>query len=383
MEVKISMALSISHIIREAKKIVKRKIPGFKETLSVKELRQNPFICVMIQCAYKDGEVNDDEKFLIRKVVRAAYSFVDGEEIDKILPKAIEEEAKNPTPIGDIVINLKDRTPKTPYDAEYEDKLHLITFAYMLSMEDYEINEKEEEYIKELAQKLKVSNVDMESIKRTVVNEFSAQGSKRAGNLYRNVAKFSLINIDELYKDPIFNLLVQIASAQGSFISQEEREMIKTILCSIHDISRITINNVFNKAVEKVIEDPINMEKLINELKDTNVDIEPLIKLAYFIILKRDEEGKQSEMEIVENIHKLLNVPDDKIKNIINEVKSIIEKQRTLDYMKGRDVFNAVNGMHVGVIIDENKENNEWVIKEPSGVVYEMDKSKVFIREIN
>ncbi len=383
MEVRISMALSISHIIREAKKIVKRKIPGFKETLSVKELRQNPFICVMIQCAYKDGVVNEDEKFLIRKVVRAAYSFVDGEEIDKILPKAIEEEAKNPTPVGDIVINLKDRTPKTPYDAEYEDKLHLITFAYMLAMEDYEINEKEEEYIKELAQKLKVSNVDMESIKRTVANEFSAQGSKRAGNLYRNVAKFSLINIDELYKDPIFNLLVQIASVQESFISQEEREMIKTILCSIHDISRITINNVFNRAVEKVIEDPIDMEKLINNLRDSDIDIEPLIKLAYFIILKRDEEGKHSEMEIVENIHKLLNVPDDKIKNIINEVKSIIEKQRTLDYMKGRDVFNAVNGMHIGVIIDENKDNSEWVIKEPSGVVYEMDKSKVFIREID
>ncbi len=378
------MALSISHIIREAKKIVKRKIPGFKETLSVNELRENPFICVMIQVAYKDGKINDDEKFLIRKVVRAAYSFVDGEDIDKVLPKAIEEEKTNPTPIGDIVIHLKDRTPKTPYDAEYEDKLHLITFAYMEAMEDFEINEKEEEYIFELAKKLKVSPVDVESVKRTVLNEFSVQGSNRVGNLYRNVAKFSLINIEELYRDPVFNLLIQIASAQGSIISQEEREMIKTILCTTHDISRMTINNVFDKAEEKVNENPIDLEKLTSELKATaEENIEPFIKLAYFIILKRDEEGKQTEKDIVERIHQLLNVPDDKIKSIINEVKSIIDKQRTLDYMKGRDVFNAVNGMHVGVVIDENKENNEWVIKEPGGLVYEMDKSKVFIRDID
>ncbi|MFW5891105.1 MAG: hypothetical protein ACOCUI_02700, partial [bacterium] len=216
------MALSISHIIREAKKVVKRKMPVFREKLTAKELLKNPFVCVMIQCGLVDGKLTEEEKFLIRKVVRAAYSFVDGEIIDDVLPKAIDKEVKNPTPIGDIIINLQKRSVRTPYDAEYEDKLHLITFAYMVAMEDSKFNEREEQYINELPKKLKVSDVDLKRISQSVATEFSLQGDKRVGNIYRNVAKFSLISAEDLYKDPVFNILIQVAYSSG-VMSLEER----------------------------------------------------------------------------------------------------------------------------------------------------------------
>ncbi len=377
------MALSISHIIRESMKLVKRKLPVFKETLSTKELRQNPFVCVMMQCGLADGEINEKEQFLIRKVVRAAYSFVDGGVIDDILPKAIDEEARKPTPMGTIVINLKERSAKTPYDAEYQDRLHLITFAFMVAVEDGECRKEEEKYINELAKMLKIADVDVQSIKKTVEKEFTASGSGRVGNLYRNVAKFTLIDIDDLYKDPLFNILIQVAASQDGFISQEEREIIKTILSSIHNISRITINNVFNKAMEKVMENPIPLEKMAEELKDNaGVKTSTLVKIAYFMTIKRAEDGKQNKKDIVEKIKNQLNVSDEEVKDIINEVEDIIKKKRTLEYMKGRDVFNAVNGMYVGNIIDESKDSKEWIVKEPGGLVYGVEKSTVFIREI-
>lgn len=378
------MALSISHIIREAKKVVKRKIPGFKDRITAKELRQNPFICVMIQCGLVDGELTQEETFLIRKVVRAAYSFVDGSIIDKTLPKAIEEEIKKPTSIGDIIRHLQERSIKTPYDAEYEDKLHLITFAYMVAMEDSKFNEREEHYISELTKQLKVAEVDAKRIGQTVSMEFSISGQKRVGNIYRNVAKFSLINIDDLYRDPVFNFLVQVAYAQG-ILSLEEREIIKTILCNIHNISRITINNVFDRAVKKVIEDPISLEKLAKELEESNVDKAIIIRLAYFVALKRETLGKEEtvkEKELIDNICKLLGMNDDEVRKYVGEVKDLIEKQNKLEYMRNKDIFNSVNGTHIGVVIDETTDKNFWVVKEPNGLIYEIEKSKAFTRDV-
>ncbi len=297
------MALSVSQIIREAKKVVRRKIPGFREKLTPETLRKNPFVCVMIQCGIVDGELTEEEKFLIRKVVRAAYSFVDGEIIDKILPKAIKQEIKNPTPLGDIIRYLHEKSVKAPYDAEYEDKLHLITFAYMVAMEDAHFNKREKQYINNLAKQLKVSDIDVNKIGQSVSTEFSVAGSKRVGNIYRNVAKFSLLDAEVLYNDPIFNLIVQVAYTQG-VLSQEEREVIKTILCNIHDISRIAINNVFDRAVGKVIENSLNMEKLADELKESNVEKAILIKLAYLIAIKR-ETSNEVQKETINKISKL------------------------------------------------------------------------------
>jgi uncharacterized membrane protein YebE (DUF533 family) len=375
------MALSVSQIIREAKKVVRRKIPGFREKLTPETLRKNPFVCVMIQCGIVDGELTEEEKFLIRKVVRAAYSFVDGEIIDKILPKAIKQEIKNPTPLGDIIRYLHEKSVKAPYDAEYEDKLHLITFAYMVAMEDAHFNKREKQYINNLAKQLKVSDIDVNKIGQSVSTEFSVAGSKRVGNIYRNVAKFSLLDAEVLYNDPIFNLIVQVAYTQG-VLSQEEREVIKTILCNIHDISRIAINNVFDRAVGKVIENPLNMEKLADELKESNVEKAILIKLAYLIAIKR-ETSNEVQKETINKISKLLGVNDDEIRKYIEEVKEHIQKQSKLDYMKDRDVFNSLNGTHVGVVIDETKNGKHWVVKEPNGLIYEIEKDKVFIRELD
>lgn len=377
------MALSISNIIRETKKIVKRKIPGFRNKLTTTELRQNPFVCVMIQCGLIDGELTKEETFLIRKVVRAAYSFVDGEVIDKILPEAIKEEIKKPTKIGDIVRHLKERTSKIPYDAEYDDKLHLVTFAYLVAMEDAQYNKREKQYIYTLTKQLKVAEADLKRIAQTVSTEFNVGGQKRIGNIYRNIAKFSLINADILYNDPIFNILIQIAQVEG-IISYEEREIIKTILCTIYDISRITINNVFDRGVEKVIENPINLEKLSKELKESNIDETILIKLAYLISLKRDMdyEKKEDEKKIIDKICKLLNVKNEDIKKHIEKVKAIIKKQNTLDYMKDREVFNSINGTHIGTVIDESENKKLWITKEPNGLIFEIEKDKVFIRGI-
>ncbi len=51
--------------------------------------------------------------------------------------------------------------------------------------------------------------------------------------------------------------------------------------------------------------------------------------------------------------------------------------------MKDRDVFNSLNGTHVGVVIDETKNGKHWVVKEPNGLIYEIEKDKVFIRELD
>jgi uncharacterized tellurite resistance protein B-like protein len=376
------MSLSISQIIREAKKVVKRKIPGFRSKLEMKELLQNPFVCVMIQCGLVDGELSEKEKFLIRKVVRAAYSFVDGAIIDEILPKAIEQEIKNPTPIGNIVKYLQERTIKAPYDVDNDDKLHIIVFAYMVAMEDAEFNKREEQYIQKLAKHLKVDDIDLKKIAEKTKKEFSDE--KRIGNIFRNVAGFSLINVDVIYNDPLFNILIQIANVDES-ISYEEKEIIKTIICNVYDISRATIDTLFDKAVKMITEKPIKIEKLAKELKESNVDMGTLIKLSYLMAFKSeaDYEKREKEKELVDKICKMLDVKDDQVKTYIEEVRELLKKQSSFEYMKGKDVFNSVNGRYIGVIIDETKNKKEWIIKETNGLIYEIDKSKVFVREID
>lgn len=177
-------------ILREAKKIIKRKIPGFKEKLSIEEILNNPYICIMIQTALSSGDLSPEERFIIRKITRATYSFVEGKTIDKILSEVFEKEKETPTTINEIINKLKEKFGKNSEITDYDRKIHLLTFAYITAMEDGKFDEKEK-FVNELAKKLKISEQEIKRVKTTVKNDFGVKGKKRTQgeNIFRNIIK--------------------------------------------------------------------------------------------------------------------------------------------------------------------------------------------------
>lgn len=173
-------------IFRELEKLIKRKIMGFKEELTVYELKKNPFTITMIQTALSNGEISKQENELIRKVIRAIYSFVDGKDIDKILPEAFKEIKANPIEIEDIVKDLYELSNNVKADTTEEYKIYLITFAYMVAMEDCKLEEKED-YLFKLIDKLNLPDKEVNRIIESVKEDFGPEGKGRTGNIFRNV----------------------------------------------------------------------------------------------------------------------------------------------------------------------------------------------------
>lgn len=178
--------LSEMKVLREAVKIFKRKMPGFREKLTIDEIRKNPFICIMIQTALSKGDISEEELFIIRKVTRAYYSFVDGKLIDDILPKAVEEEKKEATSIDRLIKEMKLKASKRRDKKEYDYKLYMLTFAYVTVYEDGSHDIKEE-FAQNLARKLSVSKKEQKRLIELVKEDYSPKGKKRTGNIVRNI----------------------------------------------------------------------------------------------------------------------------------------------------------------------------------------------------
>lgn len=200
--------LTETKVLREAKKFIKRKVPGFKEKLTTDDIRNNPFICVMFKTALSKPKISLEERYIIRKVTRAIFSFVDGKIIDELLPIAADEERDDPTPMEEVVKQLKEQYVEKSRVSEYEHKEHLLIFAYLVALEDGHFEEKEK-FINELALTLHIKKKEQERIKKTVKHDFSAGGIKREGNIYRNIMTAKK-EVGEEFKGSKLKALVQM-----------------------------------------------------------------------------------------------------------------------------------------------------------------------------
>jgi uncharacterized tellurite resistance protein B-like protein len=378
----------ISHIIREAKKLV-RKIPIFRKKITPEEILKNPFACVMIQCGIVDGRLTEEEHSLLVKTLSSAYSFVDDESLLVAIDKAVEKENNNPTPVDTIIRYLMINPPKYTTNSEYDNKVHLVTFAYLVAMEDNYLDRRENDYISYLIDELKIQKEDWEKVKQDAKNNMFKIKEDRHGKIYKNVTEYSLISVDILYKNPIFRLMLYFASLDGD-ISSEEKETIKTIMCNVFEISRIAIdyNDIFEDSLEKSLREPPQLETEINRIKeeienDHDIDEYSLIKFIVLMSSKNKPEFYDKGMTQVKNIIGMLRLDEKEAEKEIESVERLIEEQHQLKHMKNKVVYNNINGAYIGHIINETKDGKKWIVRHqgPNEIVFEVKKDHAFIRE--
>jgi ATP-binding cassette subfamily B protein len=174
--------------LRDAIKLFKRSVPGFKEKLTVSQLKENPYIITMIQTALSGGGISIEERFIIRKVTRAYYSFVSGKIIDEVLPRTIEDEKINPTSVYDIAKMTKNLGKNNREITEYDNKIHVLTFAYITAFEDDGYNRKKH-FIDKLVEKFGITDRENERVIKEVKDNFLPRGKKRQGNIFREIVK--------------------------------------------------------------------------------------------------------------------------------------------------------------------------------------------------
>ncbi len=174
--------------LRDAIKLFKRSVPGFKEKLTVSQLKENPYIITMIQTALSDGGISIEERFIIRKVTRAYYSFVSGKIIDEVLPQTIEEEKINPTSVYDIAKMTKNLAKNNREISDYDNKIHVLTFAYITAFEDNGYDNKKH-FVDKLIEKFGITERENERVIKEVKDNFLPRGNKREGNIFREIVK--------------------------------------------------------------------------------------------------------------------------------------------------------------------------------------------------
>jgi uncharacterized tellurite resistance protein B-like protein len=378
----------IGHIIREAKKLI-RKIPIFQKRVTKEEILKNPFACVMIQCGIIDGRLTEEEHALIVKTLSSAYSFVDKDSLIEAIDKAVEKEMDYPTPVEEIIRNLMVNPPKYIKGSEYDSKLHLVTFAYLVAMEDKHLERREEDYINYLIDKLNIEEEDWKNVKQKAKDEFFRIKESRHGSIYKNVAEYSLISVDLLSQNPIFRLMLYFARLDDEMTS-EEKESIKTIMCNVFDISRIAIdyNDIFEKSIEEALKEPPRLEEEVERIKSesvngTDIDEYSLIKFIVLMSSKNKPDFYDKGMKQVKNIIGILRLNEEEAGKEIESVERLIEERKSLKHMRNRVVYNSMNGAYIGHIISETKDGGKWIVRHQgtNEIVFEVKKTHVFVRE--
>jgi ATP-binding cassette, subfamily B, bacterial len=269
--------LSEMKVLREAVKIFKRKIPGFREKLTIEEIRENPFICIMIQTALSRGTPTEEEMFIIRKVTRAYYSFVDGKLIDEVLPKAVECEKEDPTPLDNLIKQVKLKASKRRDKKEYDYKLYLLTFAYVTVYEDGSHKIKEE-FVQKLVDKLSITKKEQKRLINLVKEDYTPNGKKRTGNIVRNI-----ISIGEKEREEFKGSKLKALIEMFDFIKGYKTiYIISMIFLAVMSVIQIINPMIVRYIVDKILIIPTaNYESLTGDTGDIFATfIKALIGLA-------------------------------------------------------------------------------------------------------
>ncbi len=237
--------------LREAVKLFKRNIPGFKEKLTVAQLRENPYIVAMIQTSLSDGGISIEERFIIRKVTRACYSFVSGKIIDEVLPQAIEAEQINPTPIFSIGKMTKNLAKDNREITEYDCKIHVLTFSYIAAFED-DAYQAKKHFVDQLVDKFGITDRENKRVIMEVQENFIPRGKKRDGNIFREIVKPTEEKGEEYRGSKLKSLIEMFDFVKDYKALYIGSLVLMAIMCIIANanpvIIRYIIDNVFKQS---------------------------------------------------------------------------------------------------------------------------------------